>query len=113
MKILFGKKYFGKDVSECPSNFLLWIIESYRDADIMLIRACKEELSQRLKLDWEPPTDAVATLTKQLTTARTRIDLLEKIIALHGAAAISAEKYLRNPALLESDLQILRSLKLS
>lgn len=55
MKILFGVKYYGKDVNEVPSGFLIWIIEEYADADWSLIQACKKELATRLKLEWTSP----------------------------------------------------------
>lgn len=55
MKVLFGSKHYGKDISEVPSGFLVWCIEEYANADWLLIQECKKELSYRLKLEWTYP----------------------------------------------------------
>mgnify|MGYP001562953117 CR=1 FL=1 len=108
MLITFGAKYLGKDTSECPSGFLIWIVESMDSANWSLIQASKQELSARLKLDWEPPPDELKDMQASLALAHSRIVTLEKIIALHRHAAITAEKYIRSPELLEHDLAFIR-----
>lgn len=107
MTILFGK-HTGKRIDELESSYLLWLIEFCESADWTLITACKSELSSRLELDWSPPPDELKVMQASLDTARARIITLEKIIALHRHAAISAEKYIRNPALIEHDLAFIR-----
>lgn len=113
MIILFGQKYIGKDTSEVPSGFLIWIIESFEQADWVLINACKHELSARLKLDWQPPSPQLAPLRAELA----RIEQLNAhLLNVIGFAHICKgnlyiiEKYLNNPQLLESDLQSIQSL---
>lgn len=78
MKILFGTTHYGKDTSECPSGFLIWIIEEYEKADWLLLRACKEELSARLKLDWSPKPDFVLDLETALKMSTNQVDKLLK-----------------------------------
>ncbi len=82
MLISFGQKYFGQDTSAVPSQFLLWIIESYDQADWSLIQACKQELSARMKLDWEPPKPEVVELRKSLRVALEKCDHFENVIML-------------------------------
>lgn len=74
MKILFGQKYYGKDTSEVPSGFLVWIIEEFQRADWSLINACKQELACRMKLDWEPPTQQEDLLQKEVDQLRKKLE---------------------------------------
>ncbi len=118
MKILFGTEHFGKDTSECPSGFLIWIIEKYLDADWLLINACKTELSSRLKIDWTLPTKKDVILSEQLEAEKkkvralnSQIDLLEKCLIMStgfGATRINVDGYLCNPKYLDQQLQLIK-----
>lgn len=76
MKILFGTEFYGKDISEVPSSFLLWIIEKYEAADWLLIQACKKEFSERLKIEWTQPPGPLSQ--KEIMIAFRR-DCLDKL----------------------------------
>ena|SRR3990167_402703 len=114
-KILFGNKYFGRDIQECPSYFLMWCIEQYIDADSILIRECKYELSERLELDWQPPTSdkkQIDILKIKLDNSETEIQHLKDVIFMSIITSrwnyYTAEKYLNAPVLLQSDIKFIR-----
>lgn len=121
MILLFGSHY-GKDTSELDSGYLIWIIEKYDGADWVLIEECKKELSERLKLSFEPQSeqhrtiiqasDALCHLNKQLLS---RIDLLEKCLIMateFGTSRLNVDGYLQNPKLLEQHLQFIRDVNI-
>lgn len=114
MKILFGQKYYGKNIEEVPSGFLVWIIEEYEKADWSLINAAKAELAHRLKLDWTPPTDQEKQLERRLHAAeakltasiRERNHLLNVVMMSVQCKGnpYTIESYLHSPGLLYSTM---------
>ncbi len=111
MTILFGVKYFGKDTSVVPSKFLVFIIEEYEQADWSLIQACKQELSARLKLDWEPPKPEVVELRRALTKAETEIEHLRLTLIMSTICKgnqIIVQQYLNSPEYLKEHLKIIK-----
>ena len=118
MKILFGKEHYGKNVSEVPSGFLVWIIEQYDKADWSLVDACKAELLGRLKVSWEPPTPPEITLRRQVSKLekivleqKAQLDILEKCIIMatvFKANRIAVDGYLGNPKLLDSHIHLIK-----
>lgn len=118
MKILFGQKYYGKDVSECPSGFLVWCIEEYSDADWLLIQAAKKELAARLKLDWSPKTDEQRDLETALKKSTKQVERLTKenehlldvvmmSIQCRGNY-YTVESYLNNPGYMYNVINLIR-----
>lgn len=112
MKILFGKEHYGKDTSECPTGFLVWIIESYEKAEWLLIQACKSEISARLKLDWTMPVhpdEALRKYVNDLKRENARLlsgkIMFEKICWLYGIEEIDYAKYFRSPQWLDNDIE--------
>src|SRR3990167_1326358 len=113
MLILFGQKYLGKDTSEVPSGFLIWIIESFEQADWNIINAAKQELSARIKLDWKPPTDEEEIMRKEIIRLTNRTHQLESLLAMSTICKgnqIILDAYTHNPTLLEQDIKIIQSL---
>lgn len=113
MIILFGK-FYGKDTSELDSGYLIWVIESYDKADWSLIQACKQELFDRLKLDWQPPTPESKEIEllkyKQITLLQ-QIDTIEKCLIMatcFNATRIEVDGYLRNKEYLNQQLKLIR-----
>lgn len=117
MKILFGNAHYGKDTSECPSGFLIWIIEEYDKADWSLVNACKKELATRLKLDWvepDPNNNLMDVITnqkveiRQLKAEAKRLlegkIMFEKIAWVYGVEPIDFERYAYTSALLDSEI---------
>lgn len=115
MKLLFGQKYYGKDTSEVPSGFLVWIIEEYDKAEWSLINACKTELSARMKLDWTPPTDkdrTIQRLTTELDTLRaTNTILLDTVYmaSIYRGNPYMIESFLASPKLMYDTIRNIKS----
>ena len=113
-KILFGTKYFGKSIDECPSGFLVWILESYSGCDFLLREACKAELSHRISIDFTPATPEqkqIDTLTDRVRSRDIEIQHLKDVLLMSIFPKwnyYKAEMYLNYPALLKSDLEIIR-----
>jgi hypothetical protein len=111
MKLLFGK-HIGKSITEVDSSYLVFIIES-EWADWTLVNAAKQELSSRLKIDWQPPAPQLAPLRAELARIEeVNVHLLNVIGFVHICKGnhYVIEKYMNNPKLLESDLQSIASL---
>ena len=108
-KILFGKKYFNHEITTVPSGFLVWCIESYDNADWMLINECKKELSARLKLDWTEPEPEVPILRRKLKAAESRIEHLENVIVIStmcGGNWMRVEAMINSPELVNEFLNL-------
>ena len=113
-KIFFGK-FSGKSISELPSNYLVWIIEYYSDADWTLIRECKQELSYRLSLDWKEPEPEIPKLKKQISVLSARIHLIESLLTMSEICkgnSIILQGYEMNQVMLEMDLQLIKEINM-
>lgn len=118
MKILFGEKYYGKDTSEVPSGFLIWIIEEFESADWLLINAAKQELAARLKIDWTPKSDEQRDLETALSLSTKQVEkLLKERDHLFDVVMMSiqcrgnyytVESYLNNPGYMYSVMKLIR-----
>lgn len=118
MKILFGEKYYGKDTSEVPSGFLVWIIEEFEQADWSLIQACKQELAGRLKLDWSPKSHEQQDLETALKLSTKQVDkLLKEKDFLFDVVMMSiqcrgnyytVEGYLNNPGYMYTVMRMIK-----
>ena len=107
-------KHSGKHIEELDSSYLLFIIES-DFAEWSLINACKQELSARLKLDWQPPTDEEKIMRQELIRLIDRIHQLESLLVMATICKgnqIILDGYAHNPALLQQDIKILQSLNI-
>lgn len=98
MIIFFTKDHYGKDTSELPSSLLVWIIE-HKD-DWALVQECKKELSERLKLDWQPVD---TNLKKENEYLKSKITFIEKIMFVFGISHWDTDKYCHSPQWLEED----------
>lgn len=101
MLIFFTKDHYGKDTSELPSSLLVWIIE--HKEDWVLVEACKKELSERLKLDWQPVD---INLKKQNEYLKSKITFLEKIMFVFGIGKWDTNSYCYIPEGLEEDFKM-------
>lgn len=106
MLIFFTKDHYGKDTKELPSSLLVWIIE--HKEDWVLIQECKKELSERLKLDWQPQTDKDAEVKKlkvKNSKLEKKIDMMAKFLHIFGVEYIDTDKYYKHPQLLKEAWQ--------
>ena len=123
MKILFGEKYYGKDTSEVPSGFLVWLIEEYDKADWTLIDAAKQELAARLKIDWSPKSDhqqdletALALSTKQVEKLLKERDHLFDVVMMSIQCRgnyYTVEGYLNDPKYMYSIMKMIKDVNSS
>lgn len=104
MLIFFTKEYYGKDTKELPSSLLVWIIE--QNKEWLLVNECKKELSERLKLDWQPSTDndnEIKKLKSKNSQLQNKIDMMAKFLHIFGVEHYDTDKYYEYPKLLEED----------
>lgn len=109
MKILFGK-YYGKELSELDSAYLLWIIEHYENSDWRLINECKRELSSRLKLEWIQE-DGVSEIKNKLSKLNSKLQHLELIISrtdLHKGNPYIIWQFMASPEYLKACINLLQ-----
>ena len=103
---------FGRDHADCPSSFLLWILESYENCEHSLRQACRDELSHRLGLDFdnigEDKEEEIKTLQNKIKTLDQRIIHYEKILCMPNLNKIRIEQYLREPKMLDWQIELMR-----
>ena len=104
-RIFFGK-YIGQPISEIPSSYLCWVLESYSDCDHSLRTACKAELAHRLSLDFTPTSNRESELQKQLLICENQFLHYQRIciISQFTQNPIRLQGYESNPKMLEADL---------
>lgn len=106
MLIFFTKEHYGKDHKELPSSLLVWIIE--QNKEWLLVNECKKELSERLKLDWQPSTDKdneIKKLKVKNSQLENKIDMMAKFLHIFGVEYVDTDKYYKYPQLLQEDWQ--------